>query len=452
MGPTVIGSSLAALVAVAKISEVENVTWVQTSKRIGGHFSGISLDGHIKDAGMVLLEPFEDFDGLVPDFAIYGKESRHDVRSVIPFAFDWLRSRGIDFTPANVFTSYNERLIEDFYIKDSLNLIRCLPLDVRQKISQEIVELDAIRLSPIHPREKLKNSAFENMTFEEAVIKTIGPTYLREVISPWANSFASGRALEVVAIEHRSMWLPMYFPESILNALNDETNDFEKSEKKFAVPLGISVGTAIVQLSTRVSENSRVNIIDSKEYEFTKDQNPVIFLGSVDDAVLMQLANTELSNVDESRTDIAVALFEASGLDAGPLNDCTVNVYNSPNSLYRFSIRKIAAPSEHMEFVFEFGNSAEVDDAELERISIEQIMPFYESPITLKKIVRAKFSITSPEILAASQDLINAIDSELASQGIMGFTVGPYNSAFNDQLCQGIICAENSRKGSQDAK
>ena len=452
MGPTVIGSSLAALVAVARISEEENVTWVQTSKRIGGHFSGISLDGNIKDTGMVLLEPFEDFDGLVPDFTKYGKESRHDVRSMIPFAFEWLRSFGIDFAPAGVFTLYDERLIEDFYIKDSLNLIRALPLDVRQKISQEIIELDAIGLSPVHPREKLKNSKFENITFEEAVTRTIGPTYLREVISPWADSFASGRALEVVAIEHRSMWLPLYFPESILKALNDEVNDFEKSEKKFVLPLGISVGTAIAQLTTKVSENSHVSIIDSKEYEFTKDQNPVIFLGSVDDAEVIGFANSQFSNVHEIRTDIAVALFEASDLDAGLLNDCTVNVYSSPDSLYRFSIRKIADPSEHVEFSFEFGNSAEVDDDELMRISIEQIMPFFESPITLKKIVRTKFSITSPEILTANQNLINAIDSELASRGIMGFTVGPYNSAFNDQLCQGIICAENSRRGSQDAK
>lgn len=452
MGPTVIGSSLAALVAVAKISEEENVTWVQTSKRIGGHFSGVSLDGHIRDAGMVLLEPFEDFDGLVPDFAKYGKGSRHDVRSMIPFAFEWLRSFGIDFTPANVLTSYNDRLIEDFYIKDSLNLIRALPLDIRKKISQEIIELEAIGFSHVHPQEKLINSAFESMTFEEAVINTIGPTYLREIISPWADSFASGRALEVVAIEHRSMWLPMYFPESILNALNDEVNDFEKSEKKFVVPLGISVGTAIAQLTARVSENSRVSIISSKEYEFTKDQNLVMFLGNVDDAEVMQLANREFSNVSENRTDIAVALFDASDLDAGPLNDCTVNVCNSPNSLYRFSIRKITAPSEHMEFAFEFGNCAEVDDAELKRISIEEIKPFYQSPITLKKIVRAKFSITSPEMLAANQNQVNAIDSVLVSKGIMGFTVGPYNSAFNDQLCQGIICAENSRKGSQDAK
>ena len=49
----IFGSSLSALISVIELSSTENVTWIQNSKLIGGHFSGITLGNLKLDVGMV---------------------------------------------------------------------------------------------------------------------------------------------------------------------------------------------------------------------------------------------------------------------------------------------------------------------------------------------------------------------------------------------------------------
>ncbi len=452
MGVTIIGSTLAALVAVNRIAEKSEVTWVQTSSRIGGHFSGIKLDGSMRDAGMVLLEPFEKFDGTIPDFLAYNKESRHDVRGVIPFAFNWLHGYGVEFTQANVFTDYRGELLQDFYIKDSLDLVRALPDEVKREIALDIKRLTANDEPELHPRNKLTNPLFEEISFKEIVDRTLGPAYLREIIAPWANSFSRPYTVSVAAVEHRSTWLPMYFPESISNALNGYINEFEENEKEFMVPVGTSVGATLAQLSKQASQNPRVSILNSIEYHPGNDKNIKFYLGVPDDAKAFGIARKDGSTMMKERADIAVALFDCFDSVDVKLKNTTVNIHNSPVSMYRYSIREIHKPSTHLELAFEFGNCDAISDSELEKLSNEQISSFFEGSIVLKKVIRAKFSISTPDSLKTDHDQINQIDSELEDLGIKGFTVGPHNSAFNDQICQGLICAEISKEGSPNVE
>lgn len=445
MATTIIGSTLAALIAATRIAESNNVTWVQTNSRIGGHFSGVSIDENVRDAGMVLLEPYEDFDEKIPELSALKKVSRHEVRELVPFALDWLKSYGIDLIQAKVLTSFRDELIEDFYIKDSLALVRALSPKIREQIAREITFLKANESSTLHPREKLNNPEFAKKTFEEMVLLSIGPTYLREVINPWANSFAKDRATGVAAIEHRSVWLPLYFPESILQAVEGKIEEFENNEKKFAVPSGVSVARAIQNLTKRATRNPKVNLVLAKDYDYKKDKNQIIFLGTLNDSLNMNLSTQVFLDTKELQTDIAIALFDGEATTNFNLKDCTINVHGSLNSLYRFSIREIRHPSNQVQFAFEFGNSAGLDDSEIERICIEVISPHYQGFISLKKIIRTKLEIIDGDTLTEKQKCVSAQDSVLESLGIMGFTVGPFNSAFNDQICQGLICAETSR-------
>ena len=452
MATTIIGSSLAALIAVTRIAEHNNVTWVQTSSRIGGHFSGVSIDESVRDVGMVLLEPFEDFDENIPELTAFKKVSRHEVRALVPFALDWLKSYGIELAQAKVFTSFRDVLLDDFYIKDSLALVRALSPTIREQIAREITFLKNNESSTLHPREKLNNPEFAKKTFEEILLKNIGPTYLREIINPWANSFSKDRATGVAAIEHRSVWLPLYFPESILLAVAGQIDEFENKEKKFAVPLGVSVAKAIENLAKLATSNPKVNLVLAKDYDYKKDKNLIIFLGTPNDSINMNLSSQVFLDTKEIRTDIAIALFDGKVTPNFNLKDCTINVHGSPNSLYRFSIREIRDPSNQVQFAFEFGNSEVLDDSEIERICIEVISPHYKGSISLKKVIRTKLEIIDGDTLTEKQKHVSALDSNLEDLGIMGFTVGPYNSAFNDQICQGLICAEISRRGLSNAK
>jgi hypothetical protein len=306
--------------------------------------------------------------------------------------------------------------------------------------------------STLHPREKLNNPEFAKKTFEEILLKNIGPTYLREVINPWANSFSKDRATGVAAIEHRSVWLPLYFPESILLAVAGQIDEFENKEKKFAVPLGVSVAKAIENLAKLATSNPKVNLVLAKDYDYKKDKNLIIFLGTPNDSINMNLSSQVFLDTKEIRTDIAIALFDGKVTPNFNLKDCTINVHGSPNSLYRFSIREIRDPSNQVQFAFEFGNSEVLDDSEIERICIEVISPHYKGSISLKKVIRTKLEIIDGDTLTEKQKHVSALDSNLEDLGIMGFTVGPYNSAFNDQICQGLICAEISRRGLSNAK
>ena len=258
--------------------------------------------------------------------------------------------------------------------------------------------------------------------------------------------------MRVPAIEHRSVWLPLFYPESILRAATDEIGEFEVHEKRFVVPSGMSVGTAIDHIAKQTATNSKVSLVASKDYDYKNDENTIIFLGTLSDSKFINLAHEELQSSNGNRTDIAIALFEGEVSPISKLKDCTVNVHNSSNSLYRFSIREIRNPIKQVEFAFEFGNCAGLGDSEIVRICIEELSPFYQSSIVLSKVIRTEFEIIDLETLTANRERIVAIDSQLADRGIMAFTVGPYNSAFNDQICQGLVCAEISKEGFSDAK
>jgi hypothetical protein len=184
----------------------------------------------------------------------------------------------------------------------------------------------------------------------------------------------------------------------------------------------------------------------AKDYDYKKDKNLIIFLGTLNDSSNMNLSTQVFLDTKDIQTDIAIALFDGKVTPNFNLKDCTINVHGSPTSLYRFSIREIRNPINQVQFAFEFGNSAGLDDSEIERICIEVISPHYQGSISLKKVIRAKLEIIDGDTLTEKQKYVSAQDSILENLGIMGFTVGPYNSAFNDQICQGLICAEISRE------
>jgi len=454
MAVTVIGSSLAALVATLRISEFDDVLWVQTSPRIGGHFSGIEIDGVIRDIGMVLLEPFENFDEIEPDFHKFKKASRQGARGLIPYAFDWLGSLGFSIKNAQVFTKVDGQTFADFYIKDSLEIIHNLPNDVKSDIAREIKSLSNYSFKDLHPSNKLTSPDFLIKSFEEITLMTIGPTYMREVIKPWANSFAKRSAVSVVAAEHRAMWLPMYYPESILRAVSGESSDFDGNEKTFAVPIGISVGAAINDLVSLVKTKKNVCVELAETHNFGEDVNQKVFLGNIDEFKLIfhedRTMESELKTNSDTKANIAVAIFE--GIDVmSDFDDCTVNVQSHPSSLYRISIRQIFKPTNHLQFTLEFGDAEGLSEIEIKTMSATEIGKFYSGSSKFKKIIRTKFPITSAKTLADHSKRIAAYESELCDNGIIGFLISQQNSAFNDQLCQGLLSAEQTRKRRSNA-
>ena len=203
------GTNLAALVCALELvdSGIQTKLQIHRDSRLGGHFAGLQLAGSPIDIGMVLLEP--RFSSERRSVSEYQGESGVLVNDFNHAVFQWLENLGIELDEVEVRSIYKGLTYDDVVISDALSVFSVLDLSVEEKAGLGNVS------GQIHPRNKTVQSV-EQMSLREALPKFYGPS-ISSFLAGIAKKIAGPDALELPVRFHRLLWLPLYYPETILD-------------------------------------------------------------------------------------------------------------------------------------------------------------------------------------------------------------------------------------------
>ena len=423
--PIVFGENLAAAVLVLNRLKNGLDVSVATSKPIVTKFAGERFGDQIVDRGMVLIEPQRP-DDLNSDISKYRGEFRTNSLPFLGNVSDWFKKNDLSFDEASVSTLFRGLLVKDFFIADSLDVLNHFTIEERTLIRSEL-KLSIKKLNDeFHPRNKFKNAWYENSKYLAISRILYGETFTSTLVGPYLYKIYGALAENLVASEHRSAWVPMFFPESILASMDgDETNI---DEKRFLYPSKSSFAEYVYQIETFINKNvSRASMKFEDLESFHRTPNDgkrlIAYFGSPKTLNQMETFNTRIND------------GRSVYIKANAPMPRTVFIVDQKWCAFRFNLRNCQSASDGYVCV-EFGVSAahKSDDFLIqESLVLSEFLGVDIEPQSAK-VAESKYPLRTGQ----SKDLFDQMDAAvdfLRVRRIFGYPICEVNGSINDQIC-----------------
>lgn len=286
----VFGDGLDALLTInLLLNSGHKVKHYSSNDKFGGHFRGIKTCGGNFDAGMVLLEP--DFiPGAAKDLDEYEGEFGRNSRVYLEQVFNWLEIQMGGLINHNVralLPSLQE--VPDYFIGDSLEFLSSLDLDQRSRLQDRITSLlkDNFLTSHLHPSSKTTSE----LAAKTPLIKLLLQVYGEEIYETYFKGFlekVTGVSLPLISSrDNRRVWMPNYYPESILFALdrNPKYLNFELDSLRFLRPGKGQIADFVFKLQdeNESNVNYQLNNLQLGEFEFDLANQDSLYFINISD-------------------------------------------------------------------------------------------------------------------------------------------------------------------------
>jgi hypothetical protein len=426
--PVVVGDNLASAVFAFERIRAGLEVSIASDVPITTKFSGMTFGTSRVDRGMVLIEP--ERKGITKTgIENYNGEYRTNAIQYLGSVADWFQEAGLQFEVTKVETYFRGQTMKDFFISDSLEIfgqLNAAEISVVQK------ELEATKLwldSANHPKNKNGNVWYESRKYADVAQRIFGETFFSLVLAPYLQKLYGSECRELVASEHRSAWLPIFYPESLL--LGASGRETHIDEKVFTYPTNQGFAQFMHELELTV-ENSvkryRVNPDDSLT------TNPARLLADETSVFFGNPKKIKKMETFDSRICSGKSVY----IEAKSLSSRTVFIVDSEIDAFRFNVRPSSRVSEGYVSI-EFGASAlNFDNSYLIKQSLElsekwnvQVDP------GSAKVFDSKFPLRTGQSGSISADLLEVID-ELRSISVFGYPICEVNGAINDQICAAL--------------
>jgi hypothetical protein len=202
-----IGNGFAMLAAAFELGRKgQNVTLLSDGKPLGGHFSGLKLEGFDFDIGMVFMEESSASETNA-NLLSYDPAKRNDWTRFGDRASNWIRN-SIEIVKAKTPECMVEsRKIADYLISNRLDGLFGEPSSL--SLSQD---------DPRHAVHKYQSGAFDTLTYEEAAFLNHGQDWHQKYIEPYVRKVFNVSSADFLARYHRAAWVPLYYPETLSRA------------------------------------------------------------------------------------------------------------------------------------------------------------------------------------------------------------------------------------------
>jgi hypothetical protein len=213
----VVGNSVASLVALDVLRQNNNrqVTWFQEGSLPSGIWRGTEINGQTIDYGMVNFEidlPNNFEAHSIDEYDLFSLNSCANFTSEIK---EYIQ-RKIDIAELpKIKILTNEGYISDFLISNDLE-------DLKKYLKPKQIDLDFQRDPGLtHPSRKYERSIDENFgsSFDEYGKQMYPPSFHEKVLRKWGYRLLGELYQELQTIRHRSGWLPLYYPETVMKAI-----------------------------------------------------------------------------------------------------------------------------------------------------------------------------------------------------------------------------------------
>jgi hypothetical protein len=442
MNRKVFGSSLASLVCVLEMSKSEKITWIQSGPVIAGHFRGFKFGELDVDLGMVALESYSGFNKHL-SLPIY-PPIRQSGLSFVNIAHNWLVNRGEEFQHIPVKSNWFGRMVPDYLIADNLTILNSLDSVIKLKMLSELrdIQVSGAANDNFHPRNKNNSDFFLEISFKDLIIRTLGPTFYKILFEPWIRRFDLEVADKLPARDHRSAWVPIYYPETVIDILSGALPP-SHLERPFVVPRGDSVASLIRRLLDSISISS-VEIVQDFYGKVLPSRGDVILDSTIKTKeYLGENAKTPL--LISKKVAVAVLILKFDEV-VGP--DQIVNFVDTDNGPYRALIRTLNAGQLQSIISIEFGAFYEyVSDEDILQSAVATLSKLGIS-IDFKENILKRMSLRIPsaEERSTMECSRNSAFEQMQSRELVGFPVDFGSSALNDQLLLGLWSENESRR------
>ena len=210
------GNSLALLVAACVLGrQGRPVHWLTDARKPGGYFAGLRVADDAFDLGSVLLER-PGPGGAPPGLDTYDAMRRYDSARFSGLAWDFLAPLlPVRRTPGAQ-CALGGRRVPDYLLSNRVDGLAGMGL---------AAPLQAARAGAAHPwhaGHKLAVGAYDALDYADAARHNHGEAVQAALIDPFVRKLTGGVAWPFMARFHRAGWLPLYYPETIAQALAGE--------------------------------------------------------------------------------------------------------------------------------------------------------------------------------------------------------------------------------------
>lgn len=441
-----VGSSLAAMVAVLELSKSNHVTWVQTSGPLGGHFGGKTLGNIQVDLGMVALEPYATTSKARGD--IYSPPLRQEGLGLVNLVFEWLEEYSETFTPIEVKTSFRNKLIDDYLIHDHLGVLSFFDSEEIDRIRQELIDIQTrVNDDPhLHPRNKMRNDEFLSMNIRDYMISSLGISLYSELIEPWLNKFNDEVGSVLPSRDHRSVWLPLFFPETILEYLEKPWLPRDLIQRPFVVPERSTISGLLLRLFEVIKLRNVDVVKDIVGNDYFKPGT--LFFASTSNTANLLNIETDTSYPEQLVCPIQLVSYL---LQQQVEKDLIVNFADDEIGPYRITLRIIDIENDQprtlasLEYGKDFTN---VTDDELQsnaksflsRLGVTNL----DGDVEISRL-NLKFPYANSRVRIERNR--NSIYEALKQGDFLGYPIDFGSSSFNDQVLLGLWGANGGKIG-----
>jgi hypothetical protein len=431
----VYGNSLASLLVVEYLTKnkISCNYFYQRNLPIGGHFSGIKYESKVFDVGMVLIEPGLKSDVKQKDISKYKNEYGFALSPYRHYLLNWFEINDIRLEEMDIKMLFRGKLVEDYILKDNLEFLREISSEDQDLLLEQISNCN-FGEGELHPKNKRTNAIYHSKNLEYICKKIYGELFFEVVIAKWIDKLDYNR--NIVAVDHRKVWLPLVYPENIIEFLTTGSSNLESPS--YLTPVEISISELIDDIFMLISSSNTTKLNEVVEFNFKKEvKSTRIYLGS----------SAQLGIKYESKLDLEIK-------ESIPLNfeyfitekqkNFVVNVIDGK---YIFRISSKFSSKTDKSIVTVEGNQlgsiqSDIETAKVFEQLIEQkIMTnipikFYE----FKTSIRIRNKVRELELLKASENAL--IQYEL-----LGCTIDSSNIGLHEQFVIAMSVIERLGSG-----
>jgi hypothetical protein len=258
----IFGNSLTALILVDRLSKDKNnlIEWVfSKDRKIGGHFAGTKIFDRDLDFGMVALEIDEP---VVQKSMFPGKPLPigNEVNSYLKLIKSLLFNLGVVTDSLEIKTWFGNIEYPDFFISNHLNIVRGRINYKEKDFLRSNFECKSDDKKIMHP--KNKNMGFRDYTLGAYLEEIYGKSFISKFIAEYANKISNDASDKIAMRSHRTLWLPIYYPETIIEFIDSKSKNKSIIRNFFTVK-NSTLATQLIQLSEKLTSDSRIEINDN---------------------------------------------------------------------------------------------------------------------------------------------------------------------------------------------
>jgi hypothetical protein len=333
----VVGNSLASLTLIEQLEPKEEILWLQDGDKPSGIWGGFKYKNRILDIAMINFE-FDLFKNYLQNSTEpYNQFKVNDCGRFIDKIEKYIMEKiAVEQLPEIKIYS-DEGVIKDFLLSNNLYDLKSHLATSRKPI--KLLDEEII----LHPKykydENLTND-FLALTLDDYVGIAYGSSIKNSIYERWGNRLVGESYYKIPALRHRSIWLPLYYPETINRAIQLGEN---LSPTRFYYPTVGTVSEFINSLFIKLMKSKLIEKTDLVLYEseirkvIEKSDETVVWGSSMTRFFeIMKINKNPLSVGERGLIDITYYECEMSKLIS--FNYVLLNLSSFDNSWYRLTI------------------------------------------------------------------------------------------------------------------